>query len=304
MSQAPGLTQGSSHSAAEADEPITGAVSLAEAYEYCRRLATTHYENFTIASWLMPRRMRPHMHAIYAYARRADDFADEEKDLAKLDNWEHELDLAYAGQPCDPVFVALADTISRFRIPREPFADLLKAFRSDVMFRGFETLDELKEYARYSANPVGRLVLYLFGYGDRERQYLSDLVCTGLQLANFWQDVDIDLSKGRIYFPRADLRRFNVSPEGLARRQVTPEFISLMRHEIGVAREMLVKGSQLSAIVDGHLRRDILLFAGGGLAILRAIEAVGYDVFRHRPELSKVDYLILGMRAWRGRLKV
>ena len=153
---------------------------LAEAYEFCARLARSHYENFTVASWLMPRAMRPHMHAIYAYARMADDFADEEHDPAKLDEWERELDLAYAGAPRHPVFVALADTVRRFDIPREPFADLLRAFRSDLDFRGFETIDDLLGYSRYSANPVGRLVLYLFGYRDAERQRLSDLVCSGL----------------------------------------------------------------------------------------------------------------------------
>ncbi|HEX4209786.1 MAG TPA: squalene/phytoene synthase family protein, partial [Candidatus Binataceae bacterium] len=157
-----------------------GAVTLADAYAWCAHLANSHYENFTIASWLMPRAMRPSMHAIYAYARIADDFADEQHDSAKLDDWERELDLAYAGTPHHPVFVALADTIRRFDIPREPFADLLTAFRGDLAFKGFETLDELLGYARYSANPVGRLVLYLFGYRDAERQRLADLICTGL----------------------------------------------------------------------------------------------------------------------------
>jgi len=288
-------------------DPVAGAattVTLEEAYAHCTRLATSHYENFTIASWLMPRAMRPHMHAIYAYARCADDFADEDKDLGKLDAWEQELDLAYAGHPRHPIFVALADTARRYNIPRAPFVDLVNAFRSDVNFRGFETVGDLKEYARCSANPVGRLVLYLFDYRDEERQRLSDLVCTGLQFANFWQDVNIDLDKGRIYFPRDDMRRFNLSADDLARRQATPAFLDLMRYEIDVARRMLIEGAQLSRMVDRRLRRDVLMFAGGGLAILRAIEAVGCDVFRHRPELSKIDYLKLGWRAWRGRFEV
>jgi squalene synthase HpnC len=275
---------------------------LAEAYAYCTRLARSHYENFTIASWLMPREMRPHMHAIYAYARMADDFADEEHDLAKLDAWENELDLCYAGKPRHPVFVALAATVRRYDIPREPFADLLVAFRSDISFRGFDTLDDLLGYARYSANPVGRLVLYLFGYRDPERQHLSDLVCSGLQLANFWQDVAVDLAKNRIYLPRADLARFGITPGDLARREVTPGFVDLMRHEVEVARAMLREGAQLSQLVDRRLRRDILMFAGGGLAILRAIERAGYDVFRSRPKLNKLDYLRLGLNAALGRL--
>jgi|SRR5579862_38731 len=273
------------------------------AYEYCGNLAKSHYENFTIASWLMPRELRPSMHAIYAYARMADDFADEEHDLAKLDEWERELDLCYAGTPRHPVFVALADTVARYEIPREPFADLLVAFRSDVNFRGFETLKEiLTTYTPYSANPVGRLVLYLFGYRDAERQYLSDLVCSGLQLANFWQDVAIDLDKNRVYFPREDMRKFGLAPEALTKRHATPEFLALMRHEVDVARDMLRHGAELYRMVDRRLSRDLLMFAGGGLAILSAIERIGYDVFNRRPKLTKLDYLRLGISAMRGRL--
>ncbi|HLX04304.1 MAG TPA: squalene synthase HpnC, partial [Candidatus Binatus sp.] len=219
-----------------------GTFDVASAYEFCTRLAKSHYENFTVASWLMPRQMRPHMYAIYAYARMADDFADEHHDRAMLDDWERELDLAYDGTPRHPVFIALADTVSRFQIPREPFKDLLTAFRSDVDFKGFDTLDDLLGYSRYSANPVGRLVLYLFGYRDAERQHLSDLVCSGLQLANFWQDVAVDLDKGRIYFPRRDMDRFGVTPADLEAHTSSREFIDLMRHEVGVARAMLVEG--------------------------------------------------------------
>jgi squalene synthase HpnC len=276
--------------------------NLKEAYAWCGRLVRSHYENFTVASWLMPRAMRPHMHAIYAYARIADDFADEDKSLAKLDEWARELDAAYAGAPRHPVFVALADTARRFAIPREPFADLLRAFRSDVNFAGFDTIDDLLGYARYSANPVGRLVLYLFGYRDADRQSLSDLVCSGLQLANFWQDVAIDFAKGRIYFPRRDLERFGVTPEDLRDQHLTPQFVALMKHEIAFARDLLVRGDELSRLVDWRLRRDVLMFAGGGLAILRAIERIGYDVFRQRPKLGKLDYLALGWEAIRGRL--
>ncbi len=278
------------------------ASELDRAYEFCARLARSHYENFTVASWLTPRPMRRHMFAIYAYARMADDFADERHDLAALDDWELQLDAAYAGAPRHPVFVALADTVRRFNIPREPFADLLVAFRSDVNFKGFETLDDLLGYARYSANPVGRLVLYLFGYRDAERQRLSDLVCSGLQLANFWQDVAIDRAKGRIYIPRADLARFGVAASDLDR--VTTNFIELMRHEVGVARAMLKEGGELYRLVDRRLSRDILMFAGGGLAILRAIERVNCDVLAHRPTLGKWDVLKVGWSAIRERLEV
>src|SRR6202158_5742546 len=187
------------------------AATLAEAYNFCSRLARSHYENFTVASWLMPRAMRKHVHAIYAYARMADDFADEDRDAGKLDQWERELALPHPARPSHPVFVALADTVRRFDIPREPFADLLHAFRSDLDFRGFEIIDDLLEHSRYSANPVGQLVLYLFGYRDVERQRLADQGCSGLHLANFWQDIALALAKGRVYLPRQDMAQFGVS---------------------------------------------------------------------------------------------
>jgi squalene synthase HpnC len=286
-----------------AAEGESDSAALAEAYEFCARVARSHYENFTVASWLMPRPMRKHMHAIYAYARMADDFADEEHDPARLDDWERELDLAYAGKPRHPVFVALADTVRRFDIPRAPFADLLRAFRSDLDFRGFETHDELLGYARYSANPVGRLVLYMFGYRDAERQNLSDQVCSGLQLANLWQDVAVDLEKGRIYLPRQDMTRFGVTVEDLRLHNANSAFVALMRQEIARASELLMAGAALAVMVDTRLSRDIRIFAGGGLGILRAIERVGYDVFRRRPSLGKLDYLRLGWQALRGRLE-
>jgi squalene synthase HpnC len=281
----------------------TDSASLKAAYQFCARLARSHYENFTVASWLMPAAMRKHMYAIYAYARIADDFADEDHDPRKLDEWERHLNLAYAGSPRHPVFVALADTVHRFDIPREPFADLLVAFRSDLHFEGFEAIDDLLGYSRYSANPVGRLVLYLFGYRDPERQRLSDLICSGLQLANFWQDVAIDLQKGRIYLPRRDMAQFGVTKEDLAGGAVNGKFIALLKHEVAEARTMLLAGGQLAPLVDRRLRRDILMFAGGGLAILRAIEGAGFDVFHRRPTLSKGDYLKLAWNALRGRLE-
>jgi squalene synthase HpnC len=286
--------------------PASGCDSLqtAAAYAWCGKLARSHYENFTIASWLMPREMRRHVHAIYAYARIADDFADEERSLVRLDEWQHELELAYSGIPRHPVMVAVADTARRYDIPPDPFLDLLKAFRRDVNFQGFDTMANLLDYARYSANPVGRLVLYLFGFRDGERQRLSDLICTGLQLANFWQDVAIDFAKGRIYFPRCDLEQYSVTAEDLRQSRVTAGFINLMRHEILCARRMLLAGAALSTLVGRDLRRDVLMVAGGGLAILRAIERVGYDVFRARPQLTRLDYVKLGWHSLCGRLQL
>jgi squalene synthase HpnC len=280
------------------------AKDLKEAYACCTALARSHYENFTIASWLMPRAMRPHMYAIYAYARIADDFADEECSIAKLDEWQSELELAYAGMARHPVMVAVADTAHRYGIPREPFLDLLKAFRGDVDFHGFETTEDLLRYTCCSANPVGRLVLYLFGFRDEERQRLSDLICTGLQLANFWQDVAVDLAKGRIYFPHCEMERYGVTSSDLRQGHLTAGFIDLMQHEILFAREKLLAGAALSTLVGPSLRRDILIFAGGGLAILRAIERAGYDVFRARPKLTRLDYVKLGWQALGGRLQL
>jgi phytoene/squalene synthetase len=172
-----------------------------------------------------------------------------------------------------------------------------------VNFEGFETIDDLLGYARYSANPVGRLVLHLFGYRDVERQRLSDLICSGLQLANFWQDISLDLAKGRIYLPRRDMERFGVSVTDLRDGTITAGFVAMMKHEIEDARDMLMSGARLHKLVERRLRRDLLMFAGGGLAILRAIERIEYDVFRGRPKLTKFDYVRLGWNALGGRLR-
>ena len=188
--------------------------------EYCRRLARSHYENFSVASWFLPQRLRQHFFNVYAYCRISDDLGDEIGDpmasLQLLDQWEAELNACYDSSPRHPVFVALAETVRRFEIPKHEFADLLTAFRQDQRIARYETFDDLLGYCRYSANPVGHLVLYLCGYHDAERQKLSDYTCTALQLANFWQDVSADFSKGRIYLPLEDLRRFGVSEEGIA----------------------------------------------------------------------------------------
>ena len=195
------------------------APSLAEAREYCRRLARTHYENFSVATWFLPKKLRQDFLNVYAYCRISDDLGDEVGDattaLALLDEWQAELDACYEGDPRHPVFVALAETVKKFDIPKHEFSDLLIAFRQDQTVTRFETFDDVLAYCRYSANPVGHLVLYLCGYHDAERQQLSDYTCTALQLANFWQDVSVDYAKGRIYLPMEDLRRYSVSEEDL-----------------------------------------------------------------------------------------
>ena len=275
--------------------------SLAEAKLYCERLARSHYENFSVATWFLPRRLRPHFHSIYAYCRISDDLGDEvgnpQHALQLLDIWEGELDACYAGRPRHPVFVALAETVRACGIPRQPFADLLTAFRQDQRVSRYESFEDVLGYCLYSANPVGRLVLYACGYRDDERQQLSDYTCTALQLANFWQDVAVDYGKGRIYLPLEDLRRFAVTEKDIAERHATPQFLELMRFEVQRAREWFHKGLPLAMKVDSELAIDIELFSRGGLAILQAIEDQGYDVLRRRPVISKTRKLALVARA-------
>ena len=275
--------------------------SLEEARAYCQRLARSHYENFSVATWFLPRRLRPHFHSIYAYCRISDDLGDEvgnpQHALQLLDIWEGELDACYAGHPRHPVFVALAETVRACDIPRQTFADLLTAFRQDQRITRYETFQDVLGYCRYSANPVGHLVLYTCGYRDAERQQLSDYTCTALQLANFWQDVAVDYGKGRIYLPLEDVRRFGASEAGIAGRRATPQFLELMRFEVERAREWFHKGLPLVQKVDRELAIDIELFSRGGLAILDAIEGQGYDVLARRPVISKPRKLALVARA-------
>src|SRR5690242_2354481 len=256
--------------------------SLDEARAYCERLAKSHYENFSVATWFLPHKLRPHFYSIYAYCRISDDLGDEVGDprqsLALLDAWEEELNACYAGKPRHPVFVALRETVRACNIPRQPFADLLTAFRQDQRVRRYDTFDDLLGYCRYSANPVGRLVLYACGYSDAERQQLSDYTCTALQLANFWQDVSVDYGKGRIYLPLEDLERYGVTEAQMAERRFTPEFGRLMQFEVERAREWFRSGRRLIDMVDRELAIDIELFSRGGEEILNSIERQDFDV--------------------------
>jgi squalene synthase HpnC len=280
--------------------------SLDEARAYCRRLAESHYENFHVASWFLPKRFRPHFQSIYAYCRISDDLGDEvgnrEQSLALLDLWGEELDECYRGHARHPVFVALAETIHECEIPKEPFADLLVAFRRDQTVTHVESMEEVLGYCRYSANPVGRLVLYACGYRDTEMFRLSDFTCSALQLANFWQDVRVDYEKGRIYIPRDDMRRFNVNEATIASGEITPEFRELMKFEVNETRKMFAFGAPLIGMVDRDLALDLDLFTRGGLEILNAIEAQGYDVLRARPAISKWRKAGLLLNALRGKL--
>jgi squalene synthase HpnC len=282
------------------------APSPAEAQEYCRQLARSHYENFSVASWFLPERLRQHFFNIYAYCRISDDLGDEVGDpqasLQLLDEWQAELDACYAGNPRHPVFVAMAETVRKFDIPRKPFLDLLTAFRQDQTIQRYETFGALLGYCRYSANPVGHLVLYLCGYRDAERQALSDFTCTALQLANFWQDVSVDYSKGRIYLPLEDLRSHQVGEEDIAAARNTPAFREMMRFEVQRARDWFRQGWPLSGLVDRELAIDIELFSRGGQEILNAIEGQGFAVLGRRPAISRVRKLALVARAALGKL--
>lgn len=282
------------------------APSLDEARRYCERLAKTHYENFSVATWFLPARLRQHFYNVYAYCRISDDLGDEvgnaQQSLELLDQWESELNACYTGSPRHPVFVALAETVRRFDIPQHEFSDLLIAFRRDQTITRFPTFDDVLAYCRYSANPVGHLVLYLCGYRDAERQQLSDCTCTALQLANFWQDVAVDYGKGRIYLPLESLSRFAVSEEEIAHRRPTPQFIELMKFEVQRAREWFQRGLPLIRKVDRELAIDLELFSRGGQEILNAIERQGFDVLTSRPVISKARKLWLVARAAAGKL--
>jgi len=278
-----------------------------QAWQYTRWLATHHYENFHLVSWLLPRHLHQHFYNVYAYCRWSDDLADEIPDRARalglLDGWEAELRRIYepGGQPSHPVLIALGETIRAKEIPLEPFVDLLRAFRQDQTVRRYATWEDVLGYCAYSANPVGRLVLYLCGYRDRERQQLSDYTCTALQLANFWQDVSRDLDKGRIYIPQSALGAHGLTEEDIVARRFDARYVALMRDLIGRTRELFRAGLPLASRVDRSLRTDIELFSRGGMAILEAVEASGYNTLSDRPVLTKRAKLGLLGRAVVGK---
>src|SRR5579872_926984 len=277
------------------------APSLEDAYAYCERLARSHYENFSVATWFLPKRLRQHFYNVYAYCRISDDLGDEtgnrEASLQLLDEWQCELNACYEGNPRHPVFVALAGTVREFDIPKQTFADLLTAFRQDQRITRYETFDDLLGYCRYSANPVGHLVLYLCGYRDSERQQLSDYTCTALQLANFWQDVSADYEKGRIYLPLEDLRKYDITESDIAQKKNTARFREMMGFEVQRAREWFDWGLPLASKVSRELATDVELFSRGGQEILNAIERQGYAVLGRRPVISKQRKFALVARA-------
>lgn len=277
---------------------MANAYTPAEAFTYCQRLALSHYENFTVASWLLPRAVRRHVYAVYAFCRYVDDLGDEAPGdrLKLLDDWQAQLERCYGSTPGHPILVALRETIRRFAIPPEPFLKLIEANRMDQRISRYPTFEELLRYCDHSANPVGHLFLYLFGYADAERQRLADATCTALQLTNFWQDIAVDRGKGRVYVPQEDIARFGYSEEELERGIVNDSFRALMAFEVSRTRELFAEGLGLLDLVDGRLKVDLRLFSLGGLAVLEALERNDYDVFHRRPRLSRWQKAALFVR--------
>ncbi len=287
------------------DLPPAGCPS-AEARRYTRWLANHRYENFNVVSWLLPRHLHQHFYNVYAYCRWADDLGDEVPDPARalelLDWWEGELRRCYEGRPSHPVFIALEPTVRELDIPVEPFLDLLTAFRQDQTVNCYATWRDVLHYCRYSANPVGRLVLYVCRYRDAERQQLSDFTCTALQLANFWQDVARDLEKGRIYIPLDVLAVHGLSADDIVARCFDSRYVALMKDLIARTYKLFTLGLPLARRVGPELRVDIELFSRGGLAVLEAIGAMGYNTLKRRPALSRSTQVRLLGRALVSRL--
>jgi len=276
-------------------------VSRDESLAYCARLTASHYENFSVVTRLTSPELRPHFASIYSFCRWSDDLGDEvgDRDLARhlLGWWRGELDAMYAGSPRHPVMIALAETVREFSIPIEPFRKLLSAFEQDQDIVEYQSYPQLLDYCTRSADPVGHLVLYLGRSFNESNAALSDFTCTGLQLANFWQDVSRDLDIGRIYLPREDRDRFGVNVEDLRAKRFTPEFASLLKHEVDRARELLHRGWPLVSRMPRHLAVDVDLFTRGGLAILDRIAACRFDVLSSRPTLGKLAKAKLLLRA-------
>ena len=281
-------------------------VSRDEALAYCARLTATHYENFSVVTWLTPRDLRPAFQSIYAFCRWSDDLGDEVGDarrsLELLDWWRGELRELYQGRARHPVMIALAETVERHRIPIEPFEALISAFEQDQTVTEYLTYEQLLDYCTRSANPVGHLVLYLAGAFTPANARLADATCTALQLANFWQDVARDLAIGRIYLPRADRMQFGYSESDLRALRFTPAFAGLLKFEVERARALFALGRPLVSRVPRELAVDIDVFSRGGLAVLDRIEARGFDVLSARPALSRWTKLLLLGRAVAGSM--
>jgi hydroxysqualene synthase len=277
--------------------------SAEDGFHYCEQIARGHYENFPVASRFIPREMRKYVWAIYAFARIADDYADEPgytlaERIDNLNQWDHYLSECYIGNPTHRVFAALAETVERFQIPIELFQDLLAAFRSDVTVKRYETFEDVLLYCRNSANPIGRLVLLLFNYRSETMLQYSDSICTALQLTNFWQDVSVDLQKDRVYLPLEDLEEFNYSEQDLFDRIFDNRFRDLMAFQVRRTAEIFVEGKPLLSIVGKDLSRELKFTWNGGTHILQKIHTQEYNVLTKRPALSSLDKLGLLFRSF------
>ncbi|HLH41188.1 MAG TPA: squalene synthase HpnC [Bryobacteraceae bacterium] len=279
--------------------------NLDESLRYTRWLATHHYENFHVVSFLLPKRLHQDFYNVYSFCRWADDLGDELGDTAEslkqLAWWRAELHRMYAGSASHPVFVALQGTAARHALPVEPFDDLITAFERDQTKTRYRDWDEVFEYCKYSANPVGRLVLGLCGYHDAKRYELSDATCTALQLANFWQDVTIDWEKDRVYLPLHLFEQHGCPLEAIAQRIYDERFRAVMKDAVEVARGLFLKGLPLAEMVSRRLAIDVELFSRGGMKVLEKIERQGYNVLAARPAISKVERIALLLGAIRRR---
>jgi squalene synthase HpnC len=282
-------------------EALQKTYTAEEGRAYTRWLATSHYENFHVVSFLLPKRLHQDFYNVYSYCRWADDLGDEIGDAADslrlLAWWRGELDAMYGGRTKHPVFAALLPTVQKYGIPREPFSDLIDAFVQDQTVTRYRNWEELFGYCKNSANPVGKLVLYLCGYSDAERHRISDCTCTALQLANFWQDVTVDQLKDRVYIPLEIMERHGYTVEELFAHRFTPGFREVMREVVDKARELFLKGLPLVGMVDRRLALDLDLFSRGGMRVLDKIEEQGYDVLRARPVVSKMERVGLLVRS-------
>ena len=280
--------------------PVDGGLEAAEAF--CREVASRHYENFTVATRLVPPRLRQHLANVYTFARWSDDLADEatsaDEATRGLADWQRQLEECFAGRPRHPVFVALAETVRRTGLSIEPFADLLDAFRQDQTKTRYATRAELIDYCRRSADPVGRIVLGLEGCREPDLLAMSDAICTGLQLVNFWQDVRRDRLAGRVYLPAEDMHRFGVEEPMLDLPRATPQLVRLIRAEVAWARERFAAGAALIDRAPPALRPAIGMFVGGGRAVAAAIERAGCDTLARRPTVGRLTKIGLACRAW------
>jgi squalene synthase HpnC len=272
-----------------------------DSFEYCEQLAFNHYENFPVASRFIPADKRKHLAVIYAFARTADDFADEPgytaaERIESINRWEDMLSKCYTGEASHPVFVALSETVERFQIPIDLFQNLLTAFRTDVTTNRYATFEQVLEYCTCSANPVGRLVLLLFNYRSELMMMHSDNICTALQLTNFWQDVSIDLEKDRLYIPREDMDQFELTEVQILERVPSTSFRKLISFEVARTERLFREGKPLLEEVGRDLRFELKLTWNGGMNILNKIKSQGFDVFQKRPRLSTLDKLKLFLR--------